>query len=187
MASQPHEPPHENVGCRARVLEEVLRADRARLLRHARYHSERAQDAEDAVADACVRFLRAYEGPARREDALRWLLFASRRCAWTISRRRRRRERLHPSVAVEETERSLVDLGGDPAEAAERRAEVEQVGAAIARLSPQQREALILFGLGCSYREIGRLRGWSLAKVNRLINDGRARVRRILEEGDASS
>ena len=66
-------------------------------------------------------------------------------------------------------------------------AEVEQVTAAIARLAPQQREALILFGVGCSYAEIGRLRGWSLAKVNRLLADGRARARRILEEGDASS
>lgn len=58
--------------------------------------------------------------------------------------------------------------------------------AAIERLAPDERTALLLFGMGYSYREIARLRGWSLAKVNRRLNDGRARVRRMLkEEGES--
>jgi DNA-directed RNA polymerase specialized sigma24 family protein len=59
--------------------------------------------------------------------------------------------------------------------------------AAIGRLIPDERDALVLFGLGYSYREIARLRGWTYTKVNRRLNEGRARVRRMLEEGGESS
>ena len=45
-------------------------------------------------------------------------------------------------------------------------------------LKPDQRTALILLGLGCSYAEIGALRGWTYTKVNRCISEGRAALRR---------
>jgi DNA-directed RNA polymerase specialized sigma24 family protein len=98
MASQPHRHRQEKAGHRAQILERLLLARRAQLLRHVRFHSERSQDAEDALADACVQFLRHYDGPAEAEDALRWLLLVAKRCAWEITRRRRRRrEDLHQS------------------------------------------------------------------------------------------
>jgi RNA polymerase sigma factor (sigma-70 family) len=191
MASQSHKHLQKETGRRAQILECLLCAERVRLLRHVQFHSERIQDAEDALADACVQFLRFYDGSAEAEDALRWMLLVAKRCAWGIARRhRRRREGLHCSISTEgdDSEAILVtDQGGCPAELAERAEEAQRVMAAIERLVPDERTALILFGLGCSYEEIARLRGWSYAKVNRRLNEGRARVRRMLEEGGERS
>jgi RNA polymerase sigma factor (sigma-70 family) len=158
------------------------------LLRHVHFHSERDQDAEDALADACVQFLRYYDGPADGRDALRWILLVTKRCAWEIARRRRRRrEGDFLSVSSEGVlDEDLVAGLDGPAELVERAEETERVLEAIERLAPDERTALILFGLGCSYEEIARLRSWSLAKVNRRLNDGRARVRRMLKEGESS-
>jgi len=155
------------------------------LLRHVRFHSERSQDAEDALADACVQFLRFYAGPTETEDALRWMLLVAKRCAWEIARRRRRR-REDRRVDLEGVEAGQIGRG-DPAEDAERTEETERALAAIEGLAPDERDALILFGLGFSYREIGDLRGWTYAKVNRRLNEGRARVRRMLDEEGESS
>jgi RNA polymerase sigma factor (sigma-70 family) len=189
MASQSHNHSQEKAESRAHILERLLRNERARLLRHAHFHSERSQDAEDALADACVQFLRCYKGSAEIEDALRWMLLVTKRCAWELGRRRRRRrEDLHQSVLTLAVggEAHLAESGDDPAERAERAEEAERVLAAIGRLAPDERDALILFGLGYSYREIACLRGWSYAKVNRRLSEGRARVRRIVEEGGES-
>lgn len=144
----------KETGRRVQILERLLCAERARLLRHVQFHSERIQDAEDALADACVQFLRHYNGSAEDEDALRWMLLVAKRCAWEIARRRRRRrEGLHRSVSAEDdgSEAVLVtDSGGCPAELAERAEEAQRAMAAIERLAPDERAVLILFGLGCS-------------------------------------
>jgi RNA polymerase sigma factor (sigma-70 family) len=186
MASQPYSHRRETAQ-RAPILERILRSERPRLLRHVRFHSERSQDAEDALADACVQFLRHYDGPAEMEDALRWMLLVAKHCAWEIARRRRRRECDHASVPSEVDEALIAEPDDGPAEQAERAEETEHALAAIGRLAPDERTALILFGLGCSYKEIASMRGWSVAKVNRRLNEGRARVRRMLREGGESS
>lgn len=187
MASQPYSHRSE-IARRAPILERILRSERARLLRHAHFHSERSQDAEDALADACVQFLRHYDGPTEMEVALRWMLLVAKRCAWEISRRRRRRGGDHGSVSSEDVEEALIaEPDGGPAERAERAEEAERALAAIGRLAPDERAALILFGMGCSYAEIASLRGWSVAKVNRRLNEGRARVRRMLKERGETS
>ena len=49
---------------------------------------------------------------------------------------------------------------GSP-ELSERSEETARVVEAIAQLKPDERTALILLGLGCSYKEIAELRGWS--------------------------
>lgn len=178
--------PPQETGRRAQILERLLRAERAQLLRHVRFHSERVQDAEDALDDACVQFLRRYDGQAQGEDALRWMLLVAKRCAWEIARRRRRRREdlwcgLFAEGADGSEEIPVADPSSGPAELAERAEEAERVMGAIERLVPDERTVLILFGLGFCYEEIACLRGWSYAKVNRRLNDGRARVRRILQ------
>ena len=60
-------------------------------MRQARYHSRRHEDADDALSDACVQFLRFYDGPPG-DDALRWMLLVIKRCAWAIRRRAVARE-----------------------------------------------------------------------------------------------
>lgn len=184
MVSRPHGHREEERERRIRRLERLLRTQRVRLLRHVGHHSQRAEDAEDALADACVQFLRFYTGPDRDEDSLRWMLAVSKRCAWEISRRRRRREEIAPSVALDA--RSEEPALPDAAELVERGEEADEVIAAINRLEPDDRTVLILFGLGFSYEEIAQLRGWSYARVHRRLSEGRARVRRRLEGGDSS-
>lgn len=157
---------------RARLLGSLLADHRPRLLDQARQHSRFAHDADDALADACVQFLRYYDGPAG-PDALHWMLLVTKRCAWAIGR-----GRVPESIDVADLPVPLT-----PAEIVERRDESSQVIRAIEALRPDQRTALILRGLGCSHDEIRRLRGWSLRKIHRCIADGRRRVRKKIEEG----
>ena len=71
MATQPQSRDGEER--RARALDQLLRSERRSLARQARFHSRRPEDAEDALSDACVQFLRFYDGPAG-DDALRWMM-----------------------------------------------------------------------------------------------------------------
>ena len=48
----------------------------------------------------------------------------------------------------------------------------------LAKLKPQERQALGLFALGYSYGEICDLTGWTHTKVNRCLAEGRAALRR---------
>jgi DNA-directed RNA polymerase specialized sigma24 family protein len=67
----------------------------------------------------------------------------------------------------------------------ERAEETAKVLALVEQLKPDERTALILLGLGCTYAEIRELRGWSAAKLHRCLVEGRARVRELLERGDS--
>ena len=186
MASRSLEPDRDERSRRATILESVLRNRRSQLLRQVRWHSERVEDADDALADACVQFLSSYDGPDETDDALHWLLKVSKRCAWEIRRRERKRTRIAPIVPID---RSQADERGglaDPAEMVERIAEADQVLEAMDQLGHDERIALLLLGLGFTYAEIGDLRGWTYTKVNRCISEGRRKVRDLLEGGERS-
>jgi RNA polymerase sigma factor (sigma-70 family) len=167
---------------RAQALDRLLRAERGRLLRQAHFHSRRPEDAEDALNDACVQFLRFYDGPAG-EDALRWMLLVVKRAAWAIGRQAGEREARYRLVEAEALEVTIAAEAPGPAELLERAEASSEVIELIEQLKPDERTALILLGLGCSYAEIGELRGWSRAKVHRCLKEGRARVRRLLGRG----
>lgn len=167
----PRETPRSESERRAAILAELLATGRPRLLAQARRHSTRPEDAEDALGDALVQFLRFYPGPPG-DDALHWMLTVVKRAAWEIARRRRDHE-------AEDVSASLEIIGGaDPAELAERSEEAAEIAAAIRALKPEERDALLLRGLGLSHGEIADLRGWSLTKVRRLLREGRAKVRK---------
>jgi RNA polymerase sigma factor (sigma-70 family) len=172
---------------RAQALDRLLRAERGRLMRQARFHSRRREDAEDALSDACVQFLRFYDGPAG-EYALRWMMLVTKRCAWAIRRKARTREARHGMSGRgregEVLEAVLPDERIGPDELVERAEETAWVIELIEQLKPDERTALILLGLGCSYAEIRELRGWSKSKLHRCLTEGRARVRELLERGD---
>jgi len=72
-----------------------------------------------------------------------------------------------------------------PAELIERHEEHEATVGALERLKPDERTALLMFGLGCSYAEIGELRGWTRTKVNRCLAEGREALRGA--EGEAAA
>jgi DNA-directed RNA polymerase specialized sigma24 family protein len=45
-------------------------------------------------------------------------------------------------------------------------------------LKPAERMALLLFGFGYSYREIGELNQWTRTKTDRCLKEGRAALKR---------
>jgi RNA polymerase sigma factor (sigma-70 family) len=182
----PRPPERQRHHRNADLHDRLLRRHRAALSRQARFHSERRQDAEDAVGDACVQFLLRFDGEGT-EQARRWMLVVVRRCAWAIARRRRERRAVVVEVSAESVESQLglavAEGRRGPAELVGAAEEVAAFTRALATLRPDERRALILLALGSSYAEIGGLCGWSYGKVNRSIAEGRARLRAILGEG----
>jgi DNA-directed RNA polymerase specialized sigma24 family protein len=154
-------------------------------MRQARFHSHRHEDVDDALSDACVQFLRFYDGPPG-DDALRWMLLVTKRCAWAIRRQAVARESRYRMSACEDerVEAIIPDDRIGTAELVERAEETANVLVLVEQLKPDERTALILFGLGCTYKEIRELRGWSQRKLHRCLVEGRARVRELLERGD---
>jgi RNA polymerase sigma factor (sigma-70 family) len=169
----------EQAGRRGAILEEALVEGRAALCRQARRHSPGEAEAEEALQEASLDFLRAYDGPAGL-DAVRWLQIAVKHRAWGLARGRRARlghlalswddsPAIQPAASV-----------ADPGERFERSEAVAQFFAALEQLKPDERTALLLFGLGCTYREICERQGWTYTKVNRCIAEGRAALRALM-------
>jgi DNA-directed RNA polymerase specialized sigma24 family protein len=178
MAAQPQPKPAAHR--RGEMLERLLDRDGPKLRHQARLHSQRPAAAEDALQDACAQFLRYYDGPP--EEALRWMYVVVKRCAWAIGRRAGRARETGYELPSEDgtgEEREIVPVDDRPvpAESAERREMTAQRLALLRDLKPDERTALLLLGLGYSYREIGRSRGWSYTKVNRCVAEGRAALR----------
>ena len=185
MASRPDP---ETSRRRARILEQVLAEGRAALRRQADRSAPQTADADDALQEACLQFLRYYDG-APGEAALRWLMLCLKHRGWEIAQRRLRRESftaLSATDADDPSARIVRPLSREPGpeERAERGEEVAAFFAALARLKPDERAALLLLGLGYSYAEICARRGWSHTKVNRCLAEGRAALR-ALGEGES--
>ena len=177
-----HREPQSEIN--ARLLAEILK-DRARLVAYARRHSKDAQDAEDALGDACLQFLRHFDGEDPNHAA-RWMLTVLKRCSWAIPRRRRERRAVVEEVSAEQLEDDqgvgLLDRRRGPEEMAEAHEEVGRISMALARLTRDQRRALLLSAAGYTFHEIASIEGWTYTKVNRSIFEGRRRLRRIVGE-----
>lgn len=175
MASQPES---EQMGRRAAILEQALSEARAALRRQARRHSPGEAEAEEALQEASVDFLRSYDGPAG-VDAVRWLNVAIKHRAWEQGHKQRRARRRTAIEADDGYEIQLSAATVDPAERVVRTEEVERFMAAMMELKPDERTALLMFALGFSYRDICERRGWTYTKVNRCIAEGRAALRAL--------
>jgi RNA polymerase sigma factor (sigma-70 family) len=169
MPNQPHSP-SAGTARRSHILETLLTDHRSALRRQAAHHSHTPADAEDALQDACVQFMRKYDGPVG-VDALRWMMLVTKRCAWAIGARQRRHNsplELNSTDAPAEQSASLTLAANshlDPALLAERAETQTERRAAVQGLKPDQRTALLLLGFGLSYREISGRQGWSKTKV----------------------
>jgi RNA polymerase sigma factor (sigma-70 family) len=187
MAGQPKSTSVPVAG-RAQMLESLLAREGAALRRVARANSANALDAEDALQDGYLAFLRFYEGA--EAGALPWLRLVVKRFAWRIGNSARRRGSLRHVVTVESREPSgqevvLVDSRPGTPELAERAEVLARRIELLGELKPDERATLILIGLGLSYEEIGELRGWTHTKINRCAAEGRARLRELEEaEGE---
>jgi RNA polymerase sigma factor (sigma-70 family) len=148
------------------------------LLRIARANAATHADAEEALQEAFVSFLRAFD-PAHGAPPLAWLTLTLKRECWA-----KRRSAHLDRYAGQESERGGDELGSvlesipSPAPSPEHRVIArESARARLARLKPDQRTALILLAAGFSYREIAERRGWTYSKVNHDIAEGRSALR----------
>jgi DNA-directed RNA polymerase specialized sigma24 family protein len=183
MATQTTSPHSRTPAGRAALLDRLL-ARHARLLQaQARRHSFAEQDADDALQDACLRFLDKFDGSA--EDlghALRWMQVVTKRCAWEIGRRSHAEDsrRARPDHCADEEDpvrERLVSPSQGPAERAESRAELARKAGHFQKLKRDERIALALVALGYSYAEIQARLGWTHTKTNRCVAEGRAALR----------
>ena len=176
---------------RARILAEAIAAGREALRRQAARNSARHLEAEDALQDACVEFLRYYDGPPG-EQALRYLMVAVRHRAWANSSEAWQRHRAPTELTTTDfIERGVPRVSvlcerPGPAEGAESHELLLRRVAILAELKPDERTAILLAALGYTYREIADLQGWTNTKVNRCLAEGRADLRRLAEGGELS-
>jgi DNA-directed RNA polymerase specialized sigma24 family protein len=167
------------------LLAELLAQSGLLLRSQARRNAPSAADAEDALQDACVQFLRHYGGPLERSAALPWMLLVTKRCAWQSGRVLSREEPSFESGLPEGTESqagTLCPQYRGPAELAEAAAELSERRELLGRLKRDERRAIVLVGLGYSYEEICERYGWTHTKINRCLSEGRAALREM-EEG----
>jgi len=159
----------------------VLREHHRLLLHRARLHSSDPADAEDALNEASLAFLRNYNGPPG-EDALNWLKAVTKYTAWSISRdAAERRHRLRDHADVPDT-----SVRASEAEQPFRTREAFDVLVHhLRQLKPDERAALVLLGFGFSYQEISELRSWSTRKTTRAIYEGRQRLRSLARQADS--
>jgi RNA polymerase sigma factor (sigma-70 family) len=177
MASQAE---REQVRRRGAILERALVEGRAALREQARRHSPGKAEAEEALQEASVDFLRTYDGPAG-VDAVRWLQVAIKHRAWEQGRKQRGNLSRAARVGRDGRERDVAAAESDPGEQLERAEAVAEFFLALARLKPDERTALLLLGLGYSYREICEHQGWTNTKVNRCLAEGRMALRELVD------
>jgi RNA polymerase sigma factor (sigma-70 family) len=169
---------------RAELLDEVMRSHGRQLWRQARRFTSCDADADDALEDACIAFLRYFPvGPDNR--CQRWMLTTVKHAAFAISKRaavRRQKDAAPISAELREEwwESSVPDPTASVEEQVEDRLWVRTCGELLGELKPAERTALSLVAFGLSYREIAARQGWSATKTNRCINEGRARLRELL-------
>jgi RNA polymerase sigma factor (sigma-70 family) len=162
---------------RVKALAARLYAERrSYLLGIAIRNSVNPADAEEALQEAFVSFIGAFDpdGPA---PPLPWLILTLKRQCWA----RRRHEQLdrragQPCGGEEELDFRLESIP-DRASSPEELAALADTRELLAALKPDHRRALGLKAMGYSYREIGEITGWTLTKTNRCLVEGRARLR----------
>lgn len=141
------------------------------VLAYCRRHATCAADAEDAAQETFLRFVRARPRYRDRGRPLAYLLTIARNVCSDAARARAR---------------DAAELPEDiPDEAAERAEERTELALALARLRPDEREALELrYGCGLRVGEVAGALGVSRFAASRRIRSALAALRRELGEGD---
>ena len=145
-----------------------------------------AAAANDIFQEVFLKLVRNPAAYGEREKFKAWLFTVARNAAMDHFRR----ESSRAEVPLEGTGEKAgpadfaVSPEPGPAEAAENRAEGERIAAALAKLSPDQREVFYLRHYsGLSFREIAELLSLPIGTVLARMSRAAAQLRKILEEG----
>jgi RNA polymerase sigma factor (sigma-70 family) len=163
-------------------FEQIVREHAAAVVTLARRISGVAGD--DVAQDALTRALRALRAmPAEEVAALQvrpWLLTITRNTAYNQHRTRRRR----PQVVGEPTT-EVVSPAERPDAVAERHETGDDLRAALDRLAPAQRDAVVLrHVLDLSSKETAEILGWNENTLKSHLARGLRRLRQELEPAD---
>jgi RNA polymerase sigma factor (sigma-70 family) len=163
---------------------QIFAEQRRHLLWVAQRNSFNRDDAEEALQESLIAFLRKFN-PDGGAHPLAWLTLVLKRKCWELRRRHHLDRR-----AGQEAERAddelgsvleqIADRGRGPEALAELGEEAAAIGAAMAELKPDERRALSFVAEGYSYKEITALTGWTHTKINRCVAEGRARLRSLV-------
>lgn len=157
-------------------MEEFVARNGATVLRAARRHSTGAADAEDAYQRAIEKLLtRAPE--LDEPELVAWTTTVAKNEALMIARRNSRRAAGDADAIVAET----ADVAPGPDELLVDREAYAFGRTALSRLREDQLRCLILRADGLSYSRIAELTGFSYAKVNRCLSEGRRSLRDAFE------
>lgn len=148
----------------------------------ARRFAVSSQDAEDAYQRAAELFLTKLPSAMEPRARVNWMHVVVRHEALRLRRLQRR------NIATEEIEELAGVVGrgahrpesSDPADIVERKTSFDEFRQAYRRLKPDEQLALRLLGEGYSYSEIAERTDWSRTKINRLLAEGRSRMRTLL-------
>jgi len=171
---------------RAQILDDLMRAKKRRLWSQARRFSASDQDADDALEDACLAFLRYFRPDADPHLPVNWMLTTVKHAAFRIHGRNVRLRQRDPESEIPFLSDTFWQNDvADPVatlveEQVEDREWVRTCGRLLTELKPDERTALSLIGFGLSYREVAERQGWTATKVNRCVSEGRTRLRELL-------
>lgn len=146
------------------------------LLSIARQNSDSTDAAEEALQDALTLFIEKYD-PASGTRALPWLVLTLKRRCWAINKGARQEKRLLHEADSERDCYPTPEALARPEMVVEARELAKIRRQHLCELKRDERHALVLRGLGYSYKEITKHTGWTYTKVNRCIRDGRAALR----------
>ena len=138
-------------------------------------HARNAADAEEAISDALLYFIRSYD-PDSGSPPLGWLTLTLKRECW-----RKRRDAHLDRYVGQEVEHGddgigtvIASLRAPGTDFEDRIADLDETRCRLARLKADHRTALGFLSAGFSYKEIAARRGWTYTKVSRCIREGRA-------------
>ncbi len=160
----------------SKIAAGIFARHRHNLLLVARLHSSSADDAEEALQDALILFIENYD-PASGAPPLAWLTLTLKRRCWAIAKRAGREKQRIRELGRERDRQSSIEALARPEAVVEKRELAMLRRRHLAELKRDERRALVLMGLGYSYREICAMTGWTYTKVNRCIREGRAALR----------
>jgi len=142
----------------------------------ARRNCSNNSDAEEALHDAFLFFIRHFE-PDGEAPPLAWLTLTLKRECWRRQKTERSKSKQTENKEAVAVSEKVIDPRRLPDEIAEARERVLEAKKLLMQLKENERRALWLFAVGYSYREIQQLTGWSYTRVNRCITEGRAGLR----------
>jgi RNA polymerase sigma factor (sigma-70 family) len=162
-----------------RLAGELYEERHAYLLRIAKRNAAGGSDAEEALQDAFAFFIADFD-PDRGAPPLAWLTMVLKRRCWRLRDAAHLDRRVVTDAGGEHQEpTATIDrVPSDGRSLDDRILERVEARRQLRRLKPDERTALGMAAAGCTYEEVGTIRGWTHTKVNRCLYEGRRSLAR---------